>query len=394
MKAAIDDFLPGCPDWKLDWQAINEAFDWIRALRGAPHDPVYHQEGDVWIHTRMVVEALCDLPAWKALPRDEQRICFAAALLHDVAKPATAVVDPETGRVSNRGHSSLGARQARRILWDMGFPAALREKICAIIASHQAPFWLIERPYEDARRFLAARSLECGNHLLAIVAEADARGRICPDMQRIKENVQLFRELAIEQQCLTEPYPFADDHTRFTFFNRSATCLDPRWVLYSDPCAPEAILMSGLPATGKSSWLAEHAPDLPRVSLDELRRSLGISPTGNQGAVIQAAKEAARTFLRAGQSFAWDATNLTRSQREPLIALMADYGFKVRIVALEAAPEEIDARNSKRPDPVPAAARAAMLAKWEHPSPIEAHVLESQAYCLGAEREAFPSSRP
>jgi len=40
----------------LDWQTITNKFEWIRDMIGVPQDPVFHAEGDVWTHTRMVTE--------------------------------------------------------------------------------------------------------------------------------------------------------------------------------------------------------------------------------------------------------------------------------------------------------------------------------------------------
>jgi hypothetical protein len=80
-------FCPGPPAWRVDWPALNDAHAWVRALAGCPQDPVHHAEGDVWVHTRMVCEALASAADWRELPPNERAVVFAAALLHDVAKP-------------------------------------------------------------------------------------------------------------------------------------------------------------------------------------------------------------------------------------------------------------------------------------------------------------------
>src|SRR5262245_12609069 len=80
-------YCPGPPDYRLRWEEMRAAYEWLRALDGCPHDPVYHAEGDVAIHTRMVCDELLALPAWRALPEDGRQVLFAAAVLHDVAKP-------------------------------------------------------------------------------------------------------------------------------------------------------------------------------------------------------------------------------------------------------------------------------------------------------------------
>ena len=138
------DFCPQAPCWTVDWVGLNERFLWVRNLAGCPQDPVYHAEGDVWVHTRMVCEALAAMPAWRSLPDDERRSLFAAALLHDVAKPACTRTDPD-GRITSRGHSRRGAILARQVLWRLGVPFAVREQVAALVRHHQVPYHLVGR---------------------------------------------------------------------------------------------------------------------------------------------------------------------------------------------------------------------------------------------------------
>src|SRR5262249_38635743 len=101
-------FCPKPPAWRVDWPALHDAYAWVRALAGCPQDPAHHAEGDVWVHTRMVCEALASAAGWRGLPADERAVVFAAALLHDVAKPECTRAEPD-GRVTSRGHSRRGS---------------------------------------------------------------------------------------------------------------------------------------------------------------------------------------------------------------------------------------------------------------------------------------------
>jgi hypothetical protein len=138
------DFCPRAPSWAVDWVGLNERFVWVRNLASCPQDPAYHAEGDVWVHTRLVCEALAGMPAWRSLPEAERRAVFAAALLHDVAKPACTRTDPD-GRITSRGHSRRGAILARQILWRLGVPLAAREEVAALVRHHQVPYHLVGR---------------------------------------------------------------------------------------------------------------------------------------------------------------------------------------------------------------------------------------------------------
>src|SRR5499427_4109101 len=177
-------FAPQPPDWRLDWDALHSEFQFVRDMRGCPQDPAYHAEGDVAIHTRMVCEALVENRRWRELAPAEREMVFVSSLLHDVGKPATT--REENGRITSRGHSKRGESMAREMLWRMGAPLQAREQVANLIRYHQIPFFLIDS--QDARRKLFTASQTARLDLLALVAEADARGRICHDRRKMLDN--------------------------------------------------------------------------------------------------------------------------------------------------------------------------------------------------------------
>jgi putative nucleotidyltransferase with HDIG domain len=354
----------------VDWDYYDANYPWIRRLAGCPQDPIHHAEGDVWVHTRMVCEALAALPAWRALHDVDRRTLFAAALLHDAGKPDCTRVEPD-GRISSRGHSRRGAILARQILWRMEVPFAPREEIAGLIRWHQAPYFLIDRG--DARRLAVEISWTARCDRLALLAEADVRGRVCQDQGRLLDNVALFAEFCRGEGCLDAPRPFASDHARFLFFQDEGR--HPDAPAHEDFRA-EVVVMSGLPGAGKDHWIKHNLPDWPVVSLDALRGELDVDPADGQGAVIHAARDRAREHLRAGRSFVWNATNLSRLLRRECVRLCAGYRARVRIVYVEAPAARLFAQNRRRPAPVPEAVVQRLLDRWETPDRTEAHRVE------------------
>lgn len=361
---------PQGPGYVVEWDTLHAEYDWIRAMQGCPQDPIHHAEGDVWIHTRMVCEALVALPGYRSAPYAEQQILFAAALLHDIAKPGTTKVE-ESGRVSARGHSRHGEVQARAVLWRAGMPFAAREQVVTMIRYHQVPFWLIER--EDPARSLFRISQTTRCDWLALLAEADARGRVCQDQQKMLENVELFRAFAEEHQCLTQPRAFPSAHSRFLYFRKDGR--DPDYLAFDDTFG-EVVMLSGLPGVGKDHWIREHLPGWPVISLDDLRRELEVEPTENQGRIIQEAEERAREHLRAKRSFVWNATTLSRQLRAQRITLFDAYKARIRVVYLEVPERVLFAQNRQREGFVPPAAIVKMMARWEIPDLTEAHAVD------------------
>jgi predicted kinase len=360
---------PAPPYWHVEWNAIDGSFSWIQQLRGCQQDEIYHGEGDVWIHTRTVMETLASSDAWQRLPETERFILFAAALLHDVAKPACTRLDQ--GRITSRGHSQRGAIDARRILWEMHAPFTIREQICALIEYHQAPFHLIDHDDAQRRAFRISQTAHCG--LLAMLARVDALGRVCNDQEELLANISLFEELCREYGCLESPRSFPSAHSRFEYFRSEGR--SPDYLAHEDFTCRVTVL-SGLPGTGKDTWISDHMAGVPVVGLDALRIELDEEATGSQGRVVHAARERARDFLRRHADFVWNATNLSRDLRTQLIDLITAYRAQVRIVYVEASPDALFRQNRERSNAVPVAAIERMLDRWQVPSPIEAQEVE------------------
>jgi len=360
---------PLAPDYPVPWAEL-QVFDWVRALEACPQDPIHHAEGNVWIHTRMVLEALVEMPAYRVLSAADQAAVYLGCLLHDVAKPWTTRVE-EDGRITAKGHSRAGELYTRQLLWEMALPFELREQVCGLIRFHQIPFFLIDSA--DPRRTAAEVSLHCRADLLAIVAEADILGRICQDTPRIVDNIELFRAYCQEEGCYQHPRAFASDHTRFLYFNSEGR--HPDVEAFNDTRG-ELILMCGLPGVGKDTYIRQHFPQLPVVSLDDIRLELDVSATDNQGTVLQLSKERMRQHLRANQPFIFNATNMIRQRRIPLLGLAANYGARTRIIYLEAPKKQLLADNRAREARVPDAVIHRMSQQWELPSLLEAHQVE------------------
>ena len=362
--------IPQPPEFRVDWAALEAACPWVPSLRGCEQDAIHHAEGDVWIHTRMVAEAMAAMPAWRALPADERALVFSAALLHDIAKPSCTRREDD-GRITARGHSRKGELQARALLWELGIAPADREALCNLIRFHQLPFFLVEREEPARTAISVAETTRCDH--LALVTEADARGRICADLEKLLVNIECFRELCADAGVLSGPRNFANDVSRVEFLRTPGR--DAAYAAHDD-LAFEVTMLSGLPGAGKDTWVVENANGRPVLSLDGIRRELDIDGGQPQGKVIAAAEERAREHLRAKRPFVFNATNLSRELRGQWLNLFHAYRARVRIVYVECSHVELMRRNRERDARVPDAAIARMLERWEVPDCTEAHVVE------------------
>lgn len=129
---------------------------------------------------------------------------------------------------------------------------------------------------------------------------------------------------------------------------------------------------------GKDHYIETSGIALPVISLDDIRRKNKLSPTDKSanGWVVQEAKKIARTYLRKGQDFIWNATNITTLMRFQLINLFAGYGARVKVVYVEKDYSVWRKQNREREYPLPESVLDGMLGKLEVPQLTEAHEVE------------------
>ena len=94
-------------------------------MKGVAQPPQYHPEGDVWVHTLLLLDGL---------PADCPSALAWGALLHDIGKPATFRVAPD--RIRFDGHVETGIHIAEAICRRLRFPNHETEQILSLIANH------------------------------------------------------------------------------------------------------------------------------------------------------------------------------------------------------------------------------------------------------------------
>jgi tRNA nucleotidyltransferase (CCA-adding enzyme) len=150
-------------------------FPQLDALRGVPQDPEWHPEGDVWVHTLMVVDEAARLRTGDA---ELDLALMFGALCHDLGKPLTTAV--QNGRVVSPAHDVEGDVPTRELLERLRAPNLLIERVRAHVRHHLAPALLDkQRSSPRAYRRLARRLEDAGLSMAELerVARADHLGR-------------------------------------------------------------------------------------------------------------------------------------------------------------------------------------------------------------------------
>jgi len=122
----------------------------IMVLQGCEQPPQWHPEGDVFVHTRLMLSLLA---ADASLP------LLLSVLLHDIANPATQTRD-EDGRIRFSGHAEQGAIMTESILKRFRYPNALIEEVVARVAGHMMFLELPKMRTAKLKRLLAAPHFE------------------------------------------------------------------------------------------------------------------------------------------------------------------------------------------------------------------------------------------
>lgn len=195
-------------EWLLRLGVTEQLFPEIHSLIGVPQDPEWHPEGDVFVHTKLVIDRARELI--HDLPYARQVTVMLAALAHDLGKPATTeFID---GRLRSRGHEEAGVAPAEKFLDRLKIHTLdgydVRAQVIALVREHLKPGEFYKKRDEvgdGAFRRLARR---CEPDLLYRVARADSLGRNAEWVPRDKWYdadaqewfIQRARELDVVQQ--------------------------------------------------------------------------------------------------------------------------------------------------------------------------------------------------
>jgi poly(A) polymerase len=130
---------------------LQEVLPEIAAMKGVEQPPQYHPEGDVFIHTLLLLEKLAGGEPVAPPHRISTTLAW-GALLHDVGKPPTFRIAPD--RIRFDGHVDVGVKMAAEICRRLRFSNHETDQILALVANHMR-FGNIQRMKQSTlKRFL------------------------------------------------------------------------------------------------------------------------------------------------------------------------------------------------------------------------------------------------
>jgi poly(A) polymerase len=112
----------------------------VDRLKGCEQPPQFHPEGDVFVHTRLMLELL---------PVDADALLALSVLLHDIGKPPTRSFDAENNRIRFNGHDRLGAEMAEEVMRRLRFSRQEIDTVVEAVRNHMV--------FKDVQRMRPAK---------------------------------------------------------------------------------------------------------------------------------------------------------------------------------------------------------------------------------------------
>ncbi len=184
----------------LELGVIDQLFPELQALVGCEQEPEWHPEGDVWVHTLMVIDQA--RLRIDDLDRADRTTVMLAAVTHDFGKPkTTALID---GRIRSLHHEEEGVEPATAFLDRLNIHSIdgkdVRRQVLGLTAHHLKPGMLFKVRHELTDGAFRRLAQKVDLELLARVAKADCLGRTgyfdCSAMDWFLERA---RELGVDR---------------------------------------------------------------------------------------------------------------------------------------------------------------------------------------------------
>lgn len=155
-------------------------------------DPVWHPEGNVWVHSRLVVDQL----------KGGSFELVLGGLLHDIAKPDTQLIH-EDGRISNYGHAEVGAKKAKVICTRLKLSAEETDRVTTLVAMHMKMHDVLGLRPGKLATLLERSDIQ---DLIAL-QHADSMGTTC-ECRMDKSRKNFLEEKLLQHRSAREITPF------------------------------------------------------------------------------------------------------------------------------------------------------------------------------------------
>ena len=165
-----------------------EPFNWLISLEKIEQSPKHHPEGDVWVHTMMVVDKGSSYRDYV----EDKKVFMWALLLHDLGKRSTTKL--RNGRWTSYDHDKVGRKDAYDFLSYFNLSEEFKGKVSILVRYHMHLLFIMNKlPYGDIK----GMKTEANLHDLSYVFLSDRLGRggmNKEEIEKVENEVELFRK--------------------------------------------------------------------------------------------------------------------------------------------------------------------------------------------------------
>ena len=165
-----------------------EPFNWLISLEKIEQSPKHHPEGDVWVHTMMVVDKGSSYRDYV----EDKKVFMWALLLHDLGKRSTTKL--RNGRWTSYDHDKVGRKDAYDFLSYFKLSEEFKGKVSILVRYHMHLLFIMNKlPYGDIK----GMKTEANLHDLSYVFLSDRLGRggmNKEEIEKVENEVELFRK--------------------------------------------------------------------------------------------------------------------------------------------------------------------------------------------------------
>lgn len=372
--------VDGSPDWEFI-----RTIPQFNILEGTQQSTVWHGEGNVWNHVKMVTEKMIwlldnevpfrtpDTVAWFMQHPIDRTALLAAAICHDLGKGTCTRWDDGLKEWKTKNHGVEGEKITRKLFFDDP-NVKLREKICWLVRNHMALHHVFDTESKIQERLWRIQHGNASVLDLCYLNYADSMGSINDES---KDGDRIITERLINVLSACDANGQNLDGVRYKLYGHSTSddlqCYENRHsTIY---------FMMGIAGSGKSTWIQNNVPNLPVVSRDIARAELGYIKPGEKAKlskkqeekVTEYCREKQRYYASRAMDFIIDDMNLKKCYRDEFHSQMTHYLPEYTYVYVEA--PSLKDNETRRNGQISKGQIVQMLDNLEFPEPYEYNYL-------------------
>lgn len=304
-------------------------FPLLERFEETPQDAIWHAEGNVLIHTGMVLDETYKLIDENDLNKDDQVILILSALLHDISKPTTTYAEhvERENRVCVKAtkHEIIGRDYLSYKLLNLGINEYVYKKVISLVAYHNIPKMLVIRNKGKSEYIKHLQMVDY--KLMYLLEVADIKGRICHDTEQQLQYLEEYKMFCEEySQEITDSYNDVVG-TYLMSINEMYSLDEAEYKLWNYKEHSHVTVLCGIPGSGKSSSVTGDNV----ISLDTIRKEIGDINYKKSSEVLLIAKERLKECLRKKEDVIYDATNYRKDFRQKIFDLCHAYHARVTV---------------------------------------------------------------